>query len=384
MSHVPNLAHLAISGPISGRSNASSSRRNGSEGVNAEDVSLLPDVAVDTIRELLRRTDMVEFTVENPGIDDRAKSLWNQPYLIEWLNRWQRTVKLIPTTYCQYAQYPHDKQPHKPTSIMTTLTGLTLQRPCNANRPCSELCDPTSRGRHSVQVSQREHAQSSLSQCEKNAIPQQLTHQILATWIGSKWVDGYRNFLVIDVFAGWGSVKNAIATFANSPEAIRMVDMVNANDGDVDNELPLRRILAMADPTSLLHYVGFDAVDQRVSFREPTLTEERHDVAHGRKRKRIAVNTDTKYIGDYLDAQQANPLLNIIGAELTRLHSIGLAQQSIATWIHASPPCTTFSLAGLATHRPTNGPSSDLANEHDQLVKKLLKELALLAQLRRR
>ena len=370
---LPDLSHLGI--------NARNSAPDSSN--NSEEVSLLPRVPVEKIEELLPKPSMVEFTVENPGIDNRVKSLWNQPYTTQWLDRWGDLVNVVPTTYCQYAQYPESKQPHKPTSIMTTLPTLPLQQPCSAKRPCPELCDPRSDGHHSVQVSQRDGAQSSLSECEKNAIPERLIHNIIASWVGSKWEDGYRNFLVVDVFAGWGSVKNAVATFANSSEATHMVDTIQGrdyNDNNDSSDLALRRILAVLNPESLVQYVGFDAIDQRIKFRDPTRTEMRHDSAHGRKRKRIGVHTNTKYIGDYLDTP--HPILNIIGAELATMNSIGVDR--VAVWVHASPPCTTFSLAGLATHRPSNGPASDLANEHDQLVKQLLEELALLAQLHRR
>lgn len=371
---VPDLACLAIGGPR----DRSSGESSGESSVGPDNVASLPRIPFDTIDKLFGKPGMVEFTVENPGIDSRVNSLWSQPYVVQWLDMWKGLVRVVPTTYCQYAHYPECKQPNKPTSIMTTLASLSLEQPCTKSRPCPELCDPRSDGRHSVQVSQREREQTSLSQCEKNAIPERLIHQVLAAWIGSKWTEGYRTFLVVDVFAGWGSVKKAAATFANSPEAMRMVeDIENSGDNDY-SDLALRRILAVSNPFSLLHYVGFDAVDQRLAFRAPTTAETRYDAAHDRKRKRVGVYANTKYIGDYMDT--ANPILNIIGAELTELTAMGMDR--VAVWVHASPPCTTFSTAGLAVHRPVNGPPSSLANEHDELVKKLLAELAMLAQLR--
>lgn len=364
---LPNLSRLAPA-PTDG---------NGADADAEAAFSSLSAVSTSQIATLLGRPSTLEFTVENPGIDDRARSLWNQPYVVEWLTLWKEVVQVVPTTYCQYAQYPEKKQPLKPTSIMTTFQTLQLQRPCTPSRPCPELCDPQSGGRHSVQIRPRDGSQASLSQCERNAIPERLTHQILATWIGSKWKSGFRNFLLVDVFAGWGSVKNAVATFANSPEANSMVEELSALGADDSTDLALRRVLAISNPLSLLHYAGFDAVDQRVAFREPTLAEKRQSAAQNRKRTRVSVNVDTKYIGDYM--KTPNPILNIIAAELAELTDLDVDR--VAIWIHASPPCTTFSMAGLATHRPADGPVSALADEHDRLVKKLLAELALLAQL---
>jgi hypothetical protein len=44
----------------------------------------------------------------------------------------------------------------------------------------------------------------------------------------------------------------------------------------------------------------------------------------------------------------------------------------IPDMIWASPPCTTFSIAGLHHHRPLNAPMSEFAKKSDKLVKKTL------------
>jgi hypothetical protein len=49
--------------------------------------------------------------------------------------------------------------------------------------------------------------------------------------------------------------------------------------------------------------------------------------------------------------------------------------------VWASPPCTTYSMAAISHHRPTNGILSDFANKSDRLVMntlKLIKELGCI------
>lgn len=353
---IPNLGRLSIGGPT--------------VPPNSEDASSLPPAGLD----ILDKPGMVEFTVENPGVDQRAKSMWSQPYMLQWLARWEGLVRVLPTSYCQYAT--NKQQPNKPTSIMTTLAGLQLERPCGLRHPCPEMRNPQSHGRHAVQVRQCEGG-TPLSQCDKNAIPECLIHRVLATWIGSKWKEGYRHFLLVDAFAGWGSVKNAVTTFPTSAEANLLFQAMEHDSQHESGEVALRRILARANPQSLISYTGFDAIDQRLGYRDLTLTEKRHDALRQRKRARVSVHTDTKYIGDYLETP--NILLNIIGAELASME-----RDRVAVLVHASPPCTTFSATAIAKHRPSNGSLSDVAIEHDRLVQKLLMELEHIAQLSKR
>jgi len=183
---------------------------NGSEdsdGVDESLVNALAPVRPPELRALLFRADTVEVTVENPGVNDRVQSLWHQTYTHDWLAKWGGLVRLHATSYCKHAA-PGGSElpPKKDTTILSTMEGLSLPPPCTAGRPCEER---KRRGTHRTQVSGRH----SLPEAQRNALPPTLVHRVLAAWTERKWRDGYRAFLVVDAFAGWGSMHAALRTF---------------------------------------------------------------------------------------------------------------------------------------------------------------------------
>lgn len=310
----------------------------------------------------------IEFILENPGSDTRQQSLFTQPYTLEFIQKFGLSVHN--TSYCKYpgnSKSDGPGTPQKHTGILTSLKGLELFPRCSKDDPCEELLGRYNKV-HKAQISRRDgQSGASMHDKEKNALPEALVHSILKQWIISKWKVGYRDFLVLDAFAGWGSVKSALSKI---PKKWITLD-------DLEDDLPDRTDLfirsAVGQPNDLVSYVGFDITQRRIGVRNRTMAEKRLKRPLSDTER---VLTDTDHILDYLNPDM-NPIMSILSQELERHKECG----KLAVLVHASPPCTTFSTAGLGNHRPQDGHLSALACDHDELVKKLLGELQIVCNL---
>ena len=134
-----------------------------------------------------------------------------------------------------------------------------------------------------------------LNSREKNALPEALVHSILKQWLITKWEVGYRDFLVLDSFAGWGSVKSALTT-------------IRFTETELKDDLPDRYDLLMRSfvKTGLVSYVGFDITQHRLGKRKATMAELRLKRHPGDMQ---TVLTDTDYIIDYLNPD-VNPIMS--------------------------------------------------------------------------
>lgn len=297
----------------------------------------------------------VEVTIENPGIHSRRQSLWDQAYVRQFLERWSDRVWVYPTSYCQYATLPDKLYPQKHTSILSTMPNLPIKPPCTRTNSCPDLREARV---HQVVVSGRD-GKCGLPPRERNALPEELVHRIFGAWLRVKWHAGYRTFVFLDLFAGWGSLRDALHTFPSS-------DVARTLEAD-SGELRLRLLLARTQPAALVRYVGFDMLRRRRGHREPTVAEARVFHARGSKKRRVDVETETEHVGNYLSHEWS----------LSQMVADEVEEGPTAVLVHASPPCTTFSSQALAIHRPTaaDASNSPLADEHDLLVQKLLSEI---------
>jgi len=313
-----------------------------------------------TADELLKTLKIkLSFTVENPGPSKRPKSLFVQPYTLEFLKL--DGVRTIDTSYCKYGE-PFRKD----TTFITNLEeGFCLERRCEGRFVC------TGKKRNRTHDSS---VQDVSNPCSKNAIPERLLHELLAAFVYEQALLGCREFHVIDCFSGWESFRRACETFKPGAEAFkRLAERLSVDERTSDMALWLK--IAQRPVT----YSGFDAQNHR------TGTEERVQyvpVQGGKKRvvKQTVVKTDPLYVGDFLEMPDMLPKLVAAEALAIRERARSPKDKPIAVLLHASPPCTTFSQAALYVHRPSGEPLSELAVRHDELVKKLLSEIAYLTR----
>jgi len=142
----------------------------------------------------------ISFVIENP-LDGKLWSLEGLKELIE-----SEKTNFCPTSYCHYG-YDYRKR----TGFLTSLRGLRLSPAC-PQKPCREW---SSHSKH-----KRDIRNDVTDQNERNSIPGPLVDVIMEEWI--KKTPG-KHRLLIDVFAGWGSViervnakfKGEILTYAN-------------------------------------------------------------------------------------------------------------------------------------------------------------------------
>lgn len=151
----------------------------------------------NTERESVRwRLDhRYNYVIENP-LDG---ALWDLPCIKRLLKRsvkdepYGLIAKLISTSYCHY-----NSNSQKRTGFLTTLNDTQLSLPC----PCHP-CD-----RVAVDDGFRHTPWESLGTKERNSIPMALIGHFLQAWVAKVPVD--KAMILIDVFAGFGSVRSAV------------------------------------------------------------------------------------------------------------------------------------------------------------------------------
>ena len=135
-----------------------------------------------------RPGNLLDFVIENP-YDGKLKDLTCVKDLV---SRHPNTVFSTPTSYCHYG-YDYRKR----TLLIHTLADFKPTRPCPEVK-CSAV---KSGKRHTGQV-------VGSAAAKKNSIPPQLVKALMDAWL--KRVTGASDYLVIDVFSGWGSVSEHI------------------------------------------------------------------------------------------------------------------------------------------------------------------------------
>lgn len=130
-----------------------------------------------------------DYVVENP-LDGH---LWQLPCTQRLLERSDKDepcgliAKLMRTSYCHY-----ESDSQKRTGFLTTLVEVQLEAPCPSN-PCG---------------ADKHTPWESLGTRERNSIPQSLIHQFLVAWMAKTPTN--KKLVLIDVFAGFGSVETAV------------------------------------------------------------------------------------------------------------------------------------------------------------------------------
>ena len=277
-----------------------------------------------------RDCDAISFTVENPASskvwDDKsmrsfAFADWPQAPTDEVARAAMRdpsfamTSKrrsIVTTSYCSYG-FGWKKD----TSILSNLSNLRLRPPCRV-RPCGRV-----------------HTEfASLTTVQRNSIPKLLVSEMLEAFEAAQRASGRVPLLVVDVFAGWGSV---------SDEAQQRGLLVFSND-----------IL----PNRCNANIDFDMRDIQLS--DLIVLALRHHEQHVRER---------------LDPASFETLFDSSASIKERLSA-----SRVGVLLHLSFPCTTYSTAAGGHHRLA-GSSTALtptAVAHDQMLASVICELESL------
>ena len=295
----------------------------------------------------------LSFTIENPGPSLRKKSLFTQPYTLEFLERLKsNNVRTVDTSYCKYGD-PYRKD----TAFITNLKTLELESQCTGPFTC-----PMKR-RNSVHECS---VQDISNDCTKNSIPELLLHELLATFMIEQALLGCRKFHILDFFSGWESVRRACDSFRSSKAYAHVVEELSKYESASDMQVWLR---VTRRPVT---YCSFDAQTHSLGVETVYV---KYGNSQRRVERQVRNHTDPKYVGDFLELDRM--LQKVMVAETSFLRDVFNLQPDvkIAMLLHASPPCTTFSQAALQKHRPNDATPSELANRHDRLVTKLLHEI---------
>jgi hypothetical protein len=284
------------------------------------------------------------FTVENPGPSTRDSSLFQQSYTL-WFLRKLFEARVLDTSYCKYGS---DYRKH--TAFITNIPRLRLHRPCAS----------TKKHPRSVQM---------LSSKEKNSIPEPLLHTLLAAFMEEGAVRGCRRFHVIDVFSGWESMRSACKNFKVGSEIYHEM-MRRLQRLDCEDMAVWLRVCSCP-----ISYAAVDMTSKSLERREKV----RYITCNGGKRRLVTRSFETtqpEYEEDFMQHKDFLPsLIKQEYAKLKQLEQLDEHNGNVAILLHMSPPCTTFSLAGLQTHRKRDGSLSELAVMHDKLCSKMFCEL---------
>ena len=216
---------------------------------------------------------------------------------------------IVTTSYCSYGFVWK-----KDTSILSNLSNLRLRPPCRV-RPCGRV-----------------HTDfASLTTAERNSIPALLVSDVLAAFEAAQRASGRVPLLVVDVFAGWGSVSDeaqqrGLLVFSND---------ILPNRGNANMDFDMRDI-----QLSDLIVLGIRRYEKEI--------KERIDPAHF-----DSLFDSSASIKERLSASRVGVLL------------------------HLSFPCTTYSTAAGGFHRPA-GSSTALtptAVAHDQMLASVIFQL---------
>lgn len=240
---------------------------------------------VPRVRSRAKRLPLIDFSVENP-LDGVLKTL----PAVRSLSARKGLVFERPTSYCHFG-CRHRKR----TFFLTTVRGFAPPPPCPAACPFG--------GRHPVGV-------ASLAAKERNEIPAPLCRLLLQSWVDQH--PEAKTRLLVDVFAGWGSMAAA------APPGVLVFE----------NDVSTRR------PVDANFNMRLFSLDQLLW---------------------LAINRF--FPGE---AEGGCPFQ-------------WLSDRGVATLVHLSTPCQTYSVNGLFYHRGTA--PSKLARAHDAMNAGLLAAL---------
>ena len=216
---------------------------------------------------------------------------------------------IVTTSYCSYG-FGWKKD----TSILSNLSNLRLRPPCRV-RPCGRV-----------------HTDfASLTTVQRNSIPKLLVSDVIEAFEAAQRASGRVPLLVVDVFAGWGSV---------SDEAQQRGLLVFSND-----------IL----PNRCNANIDFDMRDIQLS-----------DLIV------LGIRRYEKEIKERIDTAHFDSLFDSSASIKDRLSA-----SRVGVLLHISFPCVTYSTAAGGYHRPS-GSSTALtptAVAHDQMLSSFICQL---------
>lgn len=229
----------------------------------------------------------------------------------------------LTSSYCKYGE-----NYRKNTSFLTSLSAVGLLPPCDATNRCEySMKEPYTHPRTVQDVTDK---------AERNHVPVLLNFDLLRAFVTKHRHEGIKHFLVMDIFSGWGSVKKAVQQFKTSKDMQRdeiiftYTNDINPNRGDepTDTDLDLGKC-----PMKFLENMAMSLF-------------------------KISLKNDKRKIFD---------------------------SKKVAILYYCSFPCTTYSVAGGDAHRDAGEikGKSKLSIDHDEMLKKVVVELALECDLLR-
>lgn len=250
----------------------------------------------------------IDFCFENP-LDGKFKNL---QCVQELMASHPGRVHARETSYCHYGC-----KWRKRTFFLSTLSTFRPTPAC-PRVPCANV------SKHTMSV-------AGLNSAEKNSLPAALVDQLLESWV-DKHSGCAKEYLLIDVFSGWGSVGGR----------------VHAN-----------------------------------RHRWPTMYVYSNDIV---RREHVQANLDMRAGCIWTPASLLVIALELYwpeGSEERNLHPggcIGWAKQNgIAVLFHASTPCDTYSTQGLGIHRRGGSASTEKAREADAMNAALIRYFSNIA-----
>lgn len=256
------------------------------------------------------RNTWMDFSFENP-LDGLFKDM---NMVEEMMREFRGRVFRRDTSYCHYG-YDYRKR----TVFISSIRNFNPKQACQGN-PCEFFKKLGKHPRGVVDCGSK----------EKNSIPAPLVEKLLGSWMQQN--PDAEKFLVVDVFAGYGSVPSAVAQLKRDDPAKWGAVAVFTNDiatyrGAFEPNSDLDML--HADPLALLHLAVF-----------------------GGKLYPEAKEEAKRYEGDPLAWAK---------------------QEKLAVLFHCSTPCTTYSVDGMAHHRETDGrPKTIEALEADVMNERLI------------
>lgn len=314
-----------------------------------------------------RSTSLIDFTLENPAggklwLQDCVRVMYDDGHaspldadsygtlrkelldpMTEFRNTGMYPCTRLTTSYCRYGTTYQ-----KPTSILTSISGLALLEPCSTAGRCSSFDFTENKHRQTVQ--------ETTNQAERNQIPQALTFALLDAFVAKHRARNINTFLVLDLFSGWGSVSRAAKDFAT-----QMMTITNGRNAG-----------------GLVVFTN-DLVRTRANHHETDLDL---SMQHGSGMVQLALRFALVCCAKDLEAAGAAGDIKTLLQKHDTIEAV-LQSAGIAVLVHCSFPCTTYSLASGGTHRKrkTHLPCSAIGSEHDSMLCELLLQLRLLCKL---
>ena len=250
-------------------------------------------------QELPKFENPYDFCIENP----LHGKLWQIQKFQRFVGRVD--VQFASTSYCKYnCSY------RKNTGFLTSVLNFSPCPVCSKNDSCQRY---------------QQHDELPVDQASRNSIPEGLVLELIDAWVRKKKCEGFKVFLIIDVFAGYNSISKAADLHnktSNDNVVVYTNDIVRTRGGNMDLDMRV-----------------FELNDILVFALRKLFLEMPYDLAD--------IKGDVKQF-----------LLN----------------ESIAVLFHLSTPCETYSVAGGASHRLRGSaePQSRLAVAHDDMNSKIV------------